>query len=197
MQQLASVISMVLSLYSFLIVIRIFLSWGSIGASRFPSFYTPLTKITDPYLNIFRGLPGLQRGNLDFSPIAAMIVLSLLNNIVSMIARQGRITIGIILALITQAVGSVITFFLGLFIILFFIRVFLEYRRTSYSIQYIAILDNLLRGTIERVHRYLFSGKETSSRTLILASTAVCIVIYFALKALIAWLITYLVNLPF
>ncbi|NQT57458.1 MAG: YggT family protein [Bacteroidetes bacterium] len=197
MQPVANFLSMLLSLYSCIIVIRIFLSWGGIGASRFGKVHTFITKITDPYLNLFRRVPGLQRGVFDFSPILAMIFLSILNNIFSIIGSQGEITLGIILALIVKAAGSVLSFFIILFIILFAIRLLLEYRRTANSIQYIAILDNLLSGMQNRIHNLLFKGKEVPARTLLISSVFTFVALQIVFSGVISWLSNTLAQLPF
>jgi len=197
MQPVATFLSMLLSLYSFIIVIRIFLSWGGIGASRFGKAHTYITKITDPYLNLFRRFPGLQRGAFDFSPILAMISLSILNNIFSILGAQGKITVGIILAIIVKAAGSVLSFFIILFIILFAIRLLLEYRKTANSIQYIAILDNLLSGMQNRVHNLLFKGKEVPARTLLTSSVVSFIALSIVFRLVVAWISNTLASLPF
>lgn len=65
-----------LQIYLIILVIRVLLSW-------FPNinWYSPpfswLSQLTDPYLNIFRGLiPPI--GGLDFSPIIAFFLLQFL-----------------------------------------------------------------------------------------------------------------------
>jgi YggT family protein len=196
MQQAASFIVFFLSVYSFLIVIRIVLSWGRMGETRFGSFYRYVTILTDPYLNFFRGFPGTQRGAFDFSPIIAMIVLSIVQNILSIFAAQGSITLGLVLALITQAVWSVTSFFLILFIIIAVLRIIMEYRRSSGSIQYIAILVNLLKGTQDLVHRLIFGGREMPLRTLLIASALAPLGLYIVLRLVFSWLTTVLVQLP-
>ncbi len=73
------VISQTLMIYSYILIIRVLLTW-------FPNLdwsnpiLTSVRSITDPYLNIFRGIiPPL--GGLDLSPILAFIVLSLSQDI--------------------------------------------------------------------------------------------------------------------
>lgn len=197
MQQVAAFISTLLSIYSFLIVVRIFLSWGNLGSARFSSVNTFLTRITDPFLQLFRGLPGLQRGRLDLSPIVAMMVLGMFTNIFSIIARKGTMTFGIVMAVIVSSIGSVLSFFLVLLLILMGVRVFLEYRRTPNSIQFIAILDGLIGGVTTRVHSILFNGREVPSRTLLIASAATILVINILARFLFAWLTEFMVGLPF
>jgi YggT family protein len=65
--------------YSILIVLRIFLSWlPSINWESQPFKF--MRMITDAYLDIFRRfVPPL--GGLDFSPIVALLVLSLVQDV--------------------------------------------------------------------------------------------------------------------
>ena len=197
MQQVAEFISTLLSIYSFLIVVRIFLSWGNLGSARFASVNTFLTRITDPFLQLFRGLPGLQRGRLDLSPIVAMMVLGMVTNIFSILARKGSLTFGIFMAVIVSSIGSVLSFFLFILLILMGVRLYLEYRRTPNSIQFIAILDGLVGGITTRVHSIIFSGKEVPSSTLLIASTVTVAVINLLARFLFAWLTEFMVGLPF
>jgi YggT family protein len=66
-----------LSIYNLIITARILLSWfpqaQGIGALQ------PVYAITDPYLNLFRGIIPPLFG-LDFSPILAFFLLNLLSN---------------------------------------------------------------------------------------------------------------------
>ncbi|WP_269607732.1 YggT family protein [Prochlorococcus marinus] len=77
------VLNQTLLIYSYILIIRVLLTW-------FPNLdwtnpiLSNISAITDPYLNMFRGIiPPL--GGLDISPILAFLVLnlstSLINNI--------------------------------------------------------------------------------------------------------------------
>ena len=73
-----------ITLYNFLLIIRILLTW-------FPNLDTTnpilvnLFAITDPYLNVFRGvIPPI--GGLDLSPILAFISLSLIKQLIAALA---------------------------------------------------------------------------------------------------------------
>lgn len=73
-------INNIFNLYFFLIILRIFLSWiPSIRWENQP--WNTLREVTDIYLNLFRRwIPPL--GNLDFSPIVALIVLQAVQNVI-------------------------------------------------------------------------------------------------------------------
>lgn len=77
---LANGINNIFNLYFFLIILRIFLSWiPSVRWEKQP--WLTLREITDMYLNLFRRIiPPF--GGLDFSPIVALIVLQIVQNIV-------------------------------------------------------------------------------------------------------------------
>ncbi len=81
MLQLLKIILLGFQIYSFALIIYIFMSW--FPGARESSFGIMLAKICEPYLEIFRKfIPPL--GMIDFSPIVAIIVLQL--------ARSGLIT---------------------------------------------------------------------------------------------------------
>lgn len=66
--------------YNLLIIIRIFLTWiPNIDWMQQP--YAGMRSLTDPFLNIFRGvIPPI--GMLDISPILAIILLQILQGII-------------------------------------------------------------------------------------------------------------------
>ena len=75
-----AVIAKTISIYSYILIIRVLLTW-------FPNLdwsnpiLINISAITDPYLNMFRGIiPPL--GGLDLSPILAFIVLDLAGNLI-------------------------------------------------------------------------------------------------------------------
>lgn len=75
--------------YYILLIIRIFLTWiPSINWDQQP--FTFIRSITDPFLNIFRGIIPPIGGVLDISPIIAIILLQLVQGLlVGMIAGMG------------------------------------------------------------------------------------------------------------
>ncbi len=75
------VIAQTLSIYSYILIIRVLLTW-------FPNLdwsnpiLTNISAITDPYLNMFRGIiPPI--GGLDLSPILAFVVLNFSEGLIS------------------------------------------------------------------------------------------------------------------
>ena len=67
--------------YYIIIILRIFLSWiQTIDWTQQP--YRLLSSITDPFLNIFRGIIPPIGGMLDISPIIAIILLQILQGLI-------------------------------------------------------------------------------------------------------------------
>ena len=78
--QITEVLFTTITLYNYLLIIRILLTWFPNLDTSNP-ILTSLFSITDPYLNVFRGvIPPI--GGLDLSPILAFISLSLIKQLV-------------------------------------------------------------------------------------------------------------------
>ncbi len=74
-----AVLGQTLFIYSYILIIRVLLTW-------FPNLdwsnpvLSSISAITDPYLNLFRGIiPAI--GGIDISPILAFVVLNFAENI--------------------------------------------------------------------------------------------------------------------
>ncbi|XP_002976887.2 ylmG homolog protein 2, chloroplastic [Selaginella moellendorffii] len=65
------------SLYNTLLIVRIICTWFP-DAPR--AIVNPISTVTDPYLNLFRGLIPPLGGTLDFSPILAFLLLDAFGN---------------------------------------------------------------------------------------------------------------------
>ncbi|NBJ68480.1 MULTISPECIES: YggT family protein [Clostridia] len=72
MQEIFQILNLAFTVYTFALIIYIFMSW--FPGARESAFGEVLTKICEPYLEVFRKfIPPL--GMIDFSPIVAIIVL--------------------------------------------------------------------------------------------------------------------------
>ena len=78
--EIRDVLFITITLYTYLLIIRILLTWFPNLDTSNP-ILTSLFSITDPYLNVFRGvIPPI--GGLDLSPILAFISLNLIKELV-------------------------------------------------------------------------------------------------------------------
>ena len=113
-----------LSAYMLLIFIRVLLTW--FGKGSFSRTSEILGTVTDPYLNYFKRFKFLRFGMIDFSPIAAIIILVVVLNILNTLLVFGKVTLGIVLAILLQASWSAVSFLLTFFIILIAIRLVMD-----------------------------------------------------------------------
>ena len=199
MRELARLLSVLLSIYNMLIIIRIILQWFNPmrAQTQQSSFAAILEKIVDPYLNLFKGIRALRRGRIDFTPLVALIVINIVQRILQTFAYTGDFSLGYTLATIIQSLwwslGSLI---LGMFAVILAIRLFFAYRRTPNAIQYISLLDTWLRRPLDTIHALFFKGREVSDRVLLWTSLVITILTYIAMALLVNLLVQYLANLP-
>lgn len=113
------VLAFAVSTYSFLCVARIFLAWfphaSGTGARM-------LVRLTEPWLAPFRRISLFRGGGMDFSPVAALAVLTGVSRAL-MIASYGVLTLGIALSLFAQAVLEPLLFIIGFFAVLVLARI--------------------------------------------------------------------------
>jgi len=78
--EISKVLSTFLSLYSTLLIIRVLLTWFP-GIDWTNPVLSALSSITDPYLNLFRGIiPPI--GGFDISSLLAFLVLNVVQTLI-------------------------------------------------------------------------------------------------------------------
>jgi len=90
-KSIALFVSLVFNILYFILIIRIIISW--VGADPYNEIVRVIYKITDPLLAPFRALP-LRIGAMDFSPIVAFLVLSVVKSLVVNLLYQIAYRIG-------------------------------------------------------------------------------------------------------
>ncbi|WP_028974907.1 YggT family protein [Spirochaeta cellobiosiphila] len=115
-----NILRALISAYSVLLVIRIFLTWFGDFAQGGPIDF--LGKITDPYLNIFRRIPWLRIGVFDMSPVIGLLILSMTGSLLNAIIYTGKFTLGIVLSILLSGIWSVAQFLFQFLLIVTLIR---------------------------------------------------------------------------
>ncbi|MDY4610859.1 MAG: YggT family protein [Sphaerochaetaceae bacterium] len=198
---LANIAATLLSLYSMLIWIRIILTWIRVPGSQWNNGGNPflnfLSKIVDPYLNLFSGITPLRRSHLDFTPLVAMAVLSIVQSLLRIFGAYGRITLGLVLGLVIRTLWSYIfSLFFWFFIIMLIIRLVFCYRRSPNAIQYIQMLDSMLGGLFNWVQKVFFRNKPVNDRNLVIASLIFTVCLYILAVILVNLAVGALGKLP-
>ena len=77
---ITKIINQLFSFYYILLILRIFLTWiPSINWEQQP--FAWMRSVTDPFLNIFRGIIPPIGGVLDISPVIAIILLQIIQGL--------------------------------------------------------------------------------------------------------------------
>jgi len=85
LRSLALFISLAFNIVYFVLVVRIILSW--VGVDPYNEIVIIIYRITDPILMPLRRLP-LQVGMIDFSPIVAFLILSVVKSFIVNVLYQ-------------------------------------------------------------------------------------------------------------
>lgn len=166
MQQLARFIAILLSVYGILIWIRILLSWFSVFGRGEGPVASTLGAIVDPYLRLFKKAKWMRYGSLDFSPILALLVLSVAQSLLGAYADYGILTWGMTIYVIIHQAWSYIGIPFGFFlVIVLFARLVYCYDRSPRSLAAIRALDGLVGGIVNFWQGFFFRHRPVSDRT--------------------------------
>ena len=203
-QSMCSFIASILGIYSTVLIIRIIISWfrvlnGRNGwrtsdqqPSALENIDTILGKICDPYLNLFRGAKGLRRGNMDFTPLLAFVVLNLVRSILSLIGEATSFTLWTILAIIVNGLwSSMFSFLLILLIILLIVRLVVGSSRNPSSNDWINTIDPLIDSPVSFVYRLFYNKRKVDDQKVVITALIFYVVLYIGLS----WGVNALINL--
>ena len=192
LMQISLFAARLIELYSFLIWIRIIMSWFR-PYPRPGSFTYYIARAVDPFLNLFRSSKA-RIGMLDFSPIIAIGLLSVVQTLLSVYGRFGFLTFGIILANIIIAFWTY-----GVSIFLFFSILLLIFRTiaafTHNPMMY--GMSGQFSDPISNMVRRCFTTRIPRDSTIAIISLAINIALYFVLKRAFIILANLALELPF
>jgi YggT family protein len=198
LMKIAGIGSTMIGLYTFLIWIRVIITWiripgtqmGNNGLTKF------LIKVVDPFLYLFSGVKWLRRGAIDFTPILGFILLSIVQSILSIYSIYGTITLGIILALSLQTLwASIISFIFWIFMIALALRLFFFYKSGPAPISINRIISNLTESMINWTQRVFFQSNIANDGHLILVSLILVVTAYILIRMGLGKIIPYLYSL--
>ncbi|MDD7201332.1 MAG: YggT family protein [Sphaerochaetaceae bacterium] len=191
-------VAVAISIYTLLIWVRVMLTWVQIPGVYFQSspLLRLLSSIVDPYLDMFRHIRWARRGHIDFSPVVALMVLSILQSIFSLFGAYGRITPPMVASLVIQAFWNYILAPLCWFAMLVVgIQLFLTYRSDRRSTPFVVVMEGMSRSFIDFVQRLFFGHRLVGLRRLAWWSFAFYLVLYFLLRFGTSQLASYLIRL--
>ena len=195
-QTILSILAAVLSLYTLLCFIYILMSW--FPGARFTRFGHFMTTICEPYMNLFRKMSFLRIGNIDFSPIVSIGLLSLASAILAGIQRTGRIFFGGILGTVLNSLWGIASSIIGIFTLLILIRwivLLINKSRTSYDSGWNQV-DMILNKMTYKIAG-TFSKKTMSYQTSLLLSWIILLITLILGHFLIDILVSLCYRMPF
>ncbi len=189
-----TIVNILLILYLFLLSLRIVLGWfvpQSLGRA-----WRLLTEATDPWLNLFRRIGFLRGGLFDFTPIAAILVLVVVLDLVTNLMYYGRITLGFFLASVFSAAWTGAQYLLLFFLIVGLVRTTPLLFRSAAGSGIWKVMDMIVQPVVAWVMRLVRAGPRTAGTQRLLLTLGLLFVTWLAGRILVPQLISLLQMLP-
>ena len=149
-------------------------------------------------LNWFRGISTLRRSHIDLTPLVALAVLSVVQSILRLFGSYGKITVGMVLALVLSTLWSfLISPILWFVMAVLGVRLYFCYKRGPNTLAYIKMIDSLVGGVLNWVQRLFYKGKAINDRQLVLSSLIFFVLVYLGSSALVKVLVAVFAKLSF
>jgi YggT family protein len=153
--------------------------------------------MTDPYLDWFRRFHGLRLGGfLDISPIIAMAVLSIANNVFMTMAHYGYITAGFVIAVVVKALWAAVSFLLGFIVIVLGIRLFAYLTQQNIFSPFWKVVDAISQPVLYRINSLFYGGKSVGYSKTMITALAVFLAAWIGGSVVIAVASGLLLRLP-
>ena len=190
------VLARLLRLYSFMIWIRIIMSWF-VRSYRDGSFSAFLAGAVDPYLNIFKR-KGMTIGILDFSPIIAIGLVSVAESILAFFGSFGYLTFALVLSLFIQAFWSYgLSIYLSLLIILMIFRTISSFSANPMMRSYSYSMTMGADSFCSMIRSFFPRNSNVSDRAISIIGLIISIMMYFGGKYLFGYLMHVAIRIPF
>lgn len=190
-QILMRILYTLLSIYSFMVFVRIILSWFPIPQlDRIKVF---LGRFVDPYLNQFRGITWLRFGMMDFSPVVGLILLNFIMQLTGRLAKASSISLGWVLSLLLALIWSFFSFILNILILLLVVRLIVSLLNGGGQSSW-GNVDSMIYNLMARIVG-LFTSRSVSFHAGLLITAAVLFLLRFGGGFLVIWLQSLLAHI--
>jgi YggT family protein len=190
-----NLINSLVSIYLILLSIRVLLTWF-----HFPQqgpFFNFLCRSTDPYLDWFKRFSFFRLGSIDFSPVLAFIALIALLQISNAVIMTGKISLGLVLAVLTGALWNAAALILNFLILLTAIRAAGLAFRFYPASPFWAVIDSILKPVYFRITGLLFRQPPYNYMVTVAASGVFLLIVSFAGSFAVNQLLHIMRALPF
>jgi YggT family protein len=156
-----------------------------------------LARVVDPYLNWFRRFKILRSGAFDFSPIAALAILAVVNDLLTTLAYAGTITVGLVLGLLVGAAWSAVAFVISFFAVCALARMVAYAARWNSLHPLWMVIDSMLNPVLYKINRLIYRNRIVNYIQGLVTGFAVLLLLRMGGGALIGLAIRSLERLPF
>jgi YggT family protein len=194
MQTIFSFLATLVGIYSILLFIRIIISWfGSFAQNKLVDF---ISQITDPYLDWWRKNLPIRIGVIDFSVVAAIVFLAIIQRIFISIASSHGITLGAVLAIVLQSVWGIASFILGFCLVIIFLRLIAYLTNRDMYSPFWKMVDSISQPVLYRLNRIIFGNRIVNFLKGIIMSSILLLLIWVGGSIAISMAANVLYRLP-
>ena len=180
--------------YSILIFIRIIISWfGSFDQNKPVEI---LYRVTDPYLNWWRKNLPIRIGVIDFSVVAAIVFLAVIQRILISISASGGITLGSVLAIVLLSVWNIVSFILGFCLVIIILRLIAYLTNRDIYSPFWQVVDSISRPVLYRLNRIIFGNRIAGFLKGIIMSSILLVMVWIGGNLAASMLANFLYKLP-
>ncbi len=191
----ARVLNAAVIVYIFLCAARVLMSWvPGLDAGRGGEI---LARLVDPYLSWFRRIKFLSSGAFDFSPIAALATLAVVNDLLTTVAYAGRLSVGLVLGLLVGAAWSAGAFIISFFAVCAIARIVAYAARWNSLHPLWMVIDSMLNPVLFAINRFIYRGRIVNYLQGLITGFAVLLLLRWGGGALFGLVIRSLERLPF
>jgi len=173
-----SILAAALTIYTILCFIYILMSW--FPGLRFTAFGKFITNACEPYMTLFSRRGWLRFGNIDFSPIISIGLLSLVSSILGGIQASGRIYLGGILGTIIMMIWNIVSSLLTILLLLVFVRwivLMINKNQTPFDSGWNQV-DNLINKFSYKIARTFTKNSFSYRRSLLISWISLGVVLF-------------------
>lgn len=195
-QAILGVLSAVVTIYTMLCLVDIILSW--FPGAKYTNFGRAISKLCDPYLNFFSRYGWLRFGNIDFSPIISIGLLSAVSSILAGINSSGRIYLGGILGTILYMLWNIVSSLLGILLLVVFIRwivLVIKKGQTGYDSAWLRV-DEMIRNISFKISSTFVKASVSYQKSLLITWIVLAVIMFIG-RIFIFILINLCNSLPF
>ena len=188
------ILATAISVYGLLVFMRVLIGW--VVPQVYGRPWDLLCRVVDPYLALFRRIRILRRGVRDYSVLLALAVLWVASSLLSVLGENGRITLGLILAVILSVLWGYVRFLAILFIIFGILRLIPILFRGIGGYAIWKVADLIVYPVVSRVTRLFRLGPRSGYTQHLILTVGLLFVIWILGELVVGQLMTFFLRLP-